>query len=302
MRQMKIFGSIVGGLVLGGAAFALAEPFAAAQSVPGASSSAPTVDPAVEAARIKYVAMEWARGDRRIGFALGEFSIAGLTGSTVEFHAGGVSRRFDDATGVGRVLIEMSVNDEVAGAHDALLHHIAYVQSTKTLPTASSRGIVAGDIGYIGHGGRDGSKIAWLAFTVGNLEFRVQDLNVDAAGAVAVRPVIEQLAAQAAAMPVVPAGVVLPRPSIERFTAEASSVVAGESVLLDIVGHDSDGKPVAVDFIVGGSNQGQGYVEQDEQARWRFNATGAGATQITLEARSRLGTKTTRTIEVTVTR
>ena len=302
MRHMTLVGLLVGGSVFCATTFALPEPSAAAQSAPAVGSSAKEVDPAIELARLRYGAAEWPRGDRRVGFALGEFSIAGLTGGTLEFHAGGVSRRFDDATGVGRVLIELSVSDQVAGAHDALLHHIAYVQSTKTLPTAASRGIAAGDIGYIGHGGRDGSKIAWLAFTVGNLEFRVQDLNVDAAGAVAVRPVVEQLAAQAAAMPVVPAGVVLPRPSIERFAAEASSVVAGESVLIDVVGHDSDGKPAAVDFIVGGTNQGQGYVEQDEQARWRFHATGAGATQITLEARSRLGTKTTRTIEITVTR
>jgi len=279
--------------------FALIAAGLIAGSLPAQDGAAPK-DPLLERTATRYSVAEWPQGARRAGFPLGEVEIAGLTGKAVEFHAGGVSRRFDDAKGVGRVLIELAVGEKVADAHAALLTHIAYVQSTKTLPTAAERSIRAGDVGYIGYGGKDGSKIAWLAFVVGNLEFRVQDLGPDAEGAVDVKPVVEQLSARALALPALAEGVALPRPAIAKFAAEATEVKAGDSLALDLAARDIDGKPAAVDFIVGGSNQGQGYVEQDEQARWRFHATGPGKLSLTLEARSRLGTTSQKTIEVTV--
>lgn len=283
--------------------FALIAAGLVAGSLPaqdGAAPKNPLPNPLLVQSAARYAMAEWPQGARRAGFALGEIEIAGLTGKAVEFHAGGVYRRFDDAKGVGRVLVELSVGEKVADAHALLLNHIAYVQSTKTLPTAAERSIRAGDVGYIGYGGKDGSKIAWLAFVVGNLEFRVKDLDPDAAGAVDVRPVVEQLSARALALPALADGAALPRPAIEKFAATATEVKAGESLVLDLVARDVDGKPAAVDFVVGGSEQGQGYVEQDEQGAWRFHATGPGKLAITVEARSRLGTTSSKTIEVTV--
>ena len=233
--------------------FALIAAGLVAGSLPAQERAEPR-SPLVERTAARYSMAEWPQGARRAGFALGEVEIAGLTGRAVEFHASGVTRRFDDAAGVARVLVELVVGEKVADAHHALLGHIAYVQSTKTLPTAAERSIRAGDLGYIGFGGRDGSKIAWLAFVVGNLEFRVKDLDPDAAGAVDVRPVVEQISARALALPALAEGVALPRPAIARFAAEATEVKAGESLALDLSARDVDGKPAAVDIVVGGSD------------------------------------------------
>lgn len=295
---------VVGALAAAGAA----ANGAAAQATPapangGAKVTAATEsDPAIEAARAKYASAQWSHGARRIGLPLGDLEIAGLRGEEPVFHAGGVSRRYVDATEVPRVLVELEVAEDAAGAHEGLLRHIAYVQSTKTLPTAASRAIAAGDVGFVGYGGRDGSRIAWLAFASGNLSLRVKNLDPDAVGAVDVTPVVIQVAELAAAQPLVAEGAALPRPQIARFAPEATTVVAGESLRLDLLASDVDGRPVAFDFTVGGWQQGQGYVEQDEQGAWRFHATGAGTLALTLEARSRFGTTTRQTLELAVTR
>jgi hypothetical protein len=279
--------------------------FAANQALVAQSTPAPArpgADPLIEATRVKYGFAEWAKGTRRVGLPLAELEIAGLRGRDVIFHAGGVSRRFDDASGIGRVLVELMVADDVAGAHEEVLRQIAFVQSTKTLPSAASRGIAAGDVGWIGYGGRDGSRIAWLAFASGNLALRVKNLDPDAAGSVDVAPIVTQVSEFAARQPALSEGVVLPRPQIARFAPAANQVVAGESLALDLSAKEFDGRPAAVDFIVGGAGQGQGYVEQDDQGTWRFHATGAGALDLTLEARSRFGTLSRQTVRVTITR
>ncbi len=290
--------TVVAGSVAG-IGFAAAEPIAA-QAAPAAVR--PGLDPQVEAARAKYEFAGWAKGARRVGLPLAELELAGLRGRDVVFHAGGVSRRFDDAAGTGRVLVELLVAEDAAGAHEEVLRQIAFVQSTKTLPSAASRGIAAGDVGWIGYGGRDGSKIAWLAFASGNLALRVKSFDPDAAGAVDIAPIVAHVSELAARQPTVADGVALPRPQIARFAPAAESVVAGSPLALDLVAKDLDGRAAAVDFIVGGARQGQGYVEQDEQGTWQFHATGAGALDLTVEARSRFGTFTRQTVRVTVTR
>lgn len=281
---------------------ALAALLGGSLALPLAAQDAPAhPDVTVEAARAKYHPAEWPAGPRVAGFALDDVTLAGLKGEeTLYIGDGVVTRRFVDGDGVARALVEMQVFDRVADSHAALLHQIAYVQSTKTLPTAASRGIAAGDIGWIGYGGRDGSKIAWLAFAVGNLDFRVCCLEPDAKGAVDVKPFVEQIAAAAAAQPALKAGERVPTPAIARFTSATPTVVAGEELLLDVAASDPSGKPARVDFIVGGPGQGQGYVENDDQGRPVFHATGPGRTTLTLRALGRNGTLATKELVVEV--
>lgn len=267
--------------------------------VPGPAAH---VDVTLAAAQAKYDAAHWPQGERRGGLVLADIELPGLTGGEVVFSASGVSRRYADSAATPRVLVELAVSDTIKEAHAELLRHIAYVQSTKTLPTAAARGIRAGDLGYIGYGGKDGSKIAWLAFVVGNLELRVSNLAPDAEGAVDVKPLVELIAARALAQPVLAADVPLPRPTITRFVADERRVAAGSSLLLDVVAVDPTGKPADLDFIVGGSDQGQGYVEQDDQARWRFYATGIGRTTLTVKVLGRNGTTATKELVVEVIR
>lgn len=264
------------------------------QEAPGAG------DPALELAREKYAPQQWPRGERRDGFVLDELSLPGLSGLEVEFRSGDVARAYADPAGVRRLLVEMTVGEGVAEAHAALLSHLAYVQSAKTLATAASRGIRAGDAGYVAYGGRDGSRIAWVAFVVGNLEFRVVNLDPDAPGSPDPAPLVELLAARAAAQPALPAGEPVRKPQVAAFSADRDALRAGESTLLTIAATDPAGAAPRLDFSVGGP--GQGYVELDDQARWRFFATGAGCASVTLRVLGRNGARATKHLALEITR
>lgn len=272
--------------------------FAALPALHGQETSAPK-NPTVEAARTKYAAANWPSGPCRAGFVLEELTLPDLTGQAVEFNETDVGRLYADASGKSRVLVEMQVCDSAAQAHEALLFRIAMVESTKTLPTAAARGIQAGDIGYIGYGGRTGDKIAWLAFAVGNLQFRVVNLAVDAEGSPDVRPLVELLAAKVAALPGLADGAPLPTPAFQKFGADKLAITAGGTIVLDLVATDPTGKSAAFDFVIGGP--GQGFVEPDAQGRPVFHATGAGRTTITARALGRNGTTATKALELTIT-
>jgi hypothetical protein len=174
------------------------------------------------------------------------------------------------------------------------------VQSTTTLSTLASRDIRAGDVGYVAFGGVDGSKLAWIAFVVGNLEFRVVNLDPDAAGAPDLKPLVELLSARASAQPPLKAGELMHRPQVTAFSSDRAVLPAGESALLDLVATDPTGGVASFDFTVGGP--GQGYVEQDEQRRWRFHATGAGKTTLTVRALGRNGTVAVKTLDLEITK
>jgi hypothetical protein len=257
-------------------------------------------DPTLEAARVKYSADQWTRGERRDGFALGDLTLTGLTGGETEFRGDLVVRTFADAAGTPRVLIEMTLGDRIGAAHAALLRHVAYVQSTKTLETLAQRGIRAGDVGYIAYGGQDGSKVAWIAFVVGNLEFRVVNLDADAPGAADLVPLVERISATAMAQPVLGAGEVMHRPTVTSFAADRTTVPPGESVLLDVAASDGNNGAPRLDFAVAPIRQGGGYVEQDDQGRWRFYATAAGRVTISVRVLGKNGTTAEKTLDLTI--
>jgi hypothetical protein len=242
----------------------------------------PNHDPLIEAAAVKYDAAHWPAGARRAGCDLGALTLSGLEGKACERDDLAVTRRFADAQGRDVVLIEMAVADTVDAAHAKLLRHVAFVQSTKTLPTATSRGITAGDVGFIGFGGKEQDRIAWLAFVAGNVEFRLVSLNPAATVQPDLRDAAARLTALVAKSDAVPAGTPLPAPSIERFNADPVGCAPGESVRLDVTVKDPTGAKAALDFDVAGT--AQGYVEDDENGLTRFHATKAGQARVTLFA------------------
>ena len=266
-----------------------------------AQSTSPA-DPSLDLARTKYSPDQWPKGERRDGFVLEDLALPGLSGLEVEFRADDVARTYADANGVKRVLVEMIVRDAVADVHTVLLHHLANVQSANTLATTASRGIQAGDVGYVAYGGKDRSKIAWVAFVVGNLEFRVMNLAPDADGSPDLKPLVEILSARAQAQPALPAGAAVSGPTVAKFSAEQTTFPAGNSVLLDVGVVDPTDRPARFDFVIGGPNQGQGYVENDENGRPRFFATKHGRTTLTLRALGSNGTVTTRSLTLELTR
>jgi hypothetical protein len=242
----------------------------------------PNHDPLIEAAAVKYDAAHWSSGPRRAGCDLGALTLNGLDGRALERDELGATRRFADAQGRDVVLIEMAVADTVDAAHARLLRHIAFVQSNKTLPTATSRGISAGDVGFIGFGDEAKDRIAWLAFAAGNVEFRLVNLNPAAIVQPDLRDAAARLTALVAKSAPVPVGTPLPAPSIERFNADPAGCAPGESVRLDVTVKDPSGAKATLDFEVAGT--AQGYVEDDENGVTRFHATKAGRAVVTLFA------------------
>jgi hypothetical protein len=255
-------------------------------------------DPLLLATAAKYDSAHWPVGARRAGCELGALTLGGLLGKPCERDDLAVTRRFADAQGKDVVLIEMSVADTVGAAHATLLRHIAFVQSTKTLPTAASRGITAGDVGFVGFGGKEQDRIAWLAFAAGNVEFRVVALDPAATTQPDVRDAVARLTALVSKSADVPAGTALPAPTIERLNAEPSACKAGESVRLDVTVKDPSGAKATLDFELSGN--AQGYVEDDDTGVARFHATKEGHAIVTLFALGANGVVAQKRVEVEV--
>jgi len=258
----------------------------------------PNHDPLIEAAAAKYDASHWAAGARKAGCELGALTLGGLNGKPSARDELGVTRRFADAQGKDVVLIEMSVADTVEAAHAKLLHHIAFVQSVKTLPSAGSRGITAGDVGFIGFGGTEQDRIAWLAFVAGNVEFRLVSLNPAATVQPDLRDAAARLTALVGKAPAVPVGTPLPAPAIERFAADPTACNAGANVRLDVTVKEPTGAKATLDYEVAGT--AQGYVEDDDTGVPRFYATKEGHAVVTLFALGVNGVVAQKTVTIEV--
>lgn len=292
MKTTKL--ALVPVLALLAAAFAGANARAQASGTP----IDPNHDPLIEAAAAKYDAAHWPAGPRRAGCDLGSLTLNGLDGKACERDELGVTRRFADAQGRDVVLVEMAVTDTVDAAQQKLLRHIAFVQSTKTLPTAASRDISAGDVGFIGFGGKEQDRIAWLAFVAGNVEFRLVSLNPAATVQPDLRDAAARLTAIVSKSEPVPAGTPLPAPSIDRFSADPAGCAPGGNVRLDVTVKDPSGAKATLDFEVAGT--AQGYVEDDESGVTRFYATKAGRAVVTLFALGKNGVVAQKSVTIEV--
>ena len=189
----------------------------------GGPQSSGGKDAVVEAAAAKYDSAHWPAGERRVGCELGALTLSALTGRPCERTGAAVTRRFADAQNKDVLLVEMVVADTAKAAHAKLLDHIAFVQSVKTLPTAQSRGIPAGDVGFVGFGNVEQDKIAWLAFVAGNVEFRVMSLDPGTPVQPNVRDAVARLNALVQQAATVPAGSPIPAPAIENLAADPTS-------------------------------------------------------------------------------
>jgi hypothetical protein len=280
-------------------ALALALLAAAVWSTDGSAQGIPaSQDPLLISTAAKYDMSHWAAGARRAGCELGALTLGGLIGKPCVRDELGVTRRFADAQGKDVVLIEMSVADTVEAAHAQLLHHIAFVQSTKTLPSAGSRGITAGDVGFVGFGGTEQDRIAWLAFVAGNVEFRLVSLNPAATVQPDLRDAAARLTALVGKAPAVPVGTPLPAPAIERFAADPTSCNAGGNVRLDVTVKEPTGAKATLDYEVAGT--AQGYVEEDDSGAPRFYATKEGHAVVTLFALGVNGVVAQKTVTIEV--
>ncbi len=254
----------------------------------------------VEALGARYGADAWPRGARRIGFELGVLTLPGLEGRACErLGETRVIRLFADEQRVDRVLVEMDVQDTVDAAHAALLQQIARVSSGKTLPTTSSRGWSTGDAGFIGYAGTAQERVAWIAFAIGNVAFRMVCLDPRADPHPDLGFLATKLTQAALATATIADDQPLPRPRFERLALDRERCAIDREIAIDSRVVDPLEKPVRVDFEVGGT--GRGYVETDAQGRRSFHATGAGRVTLTLHALGSNGTVASRSVDLEVT-
>jgi len=257
-------------------------------------------DSILAAAAAKYDFAHWAAGPRRAGCDLSALRLQALTSRPSERAGSGVVRRFADAQDRDVLMVEMLVADTTAGAHARLLQHIALVQSPKTLPSAASRGIVAGDVGFIGYAGREQDRIAWLAFASGNVEFRVRSLDPSTLVQPDVRDAVQRLSALVQEAAIVKDGEPLPAPAFERFAAQKATCRVGESLRLDAAVKDPTGGIATLDWEVAGS--AQGYVEDGDDGAPRFHATKDGRADVTLFALGVNGVTSSKQLSIEVAR
>src|SRR5262245_7648219 len=151
----------------------------AAQSVQSPAAQQPAakaVDPQLAAILRSYDAASWPRGALRPGFELGKLELERLRGGECEFAPPAPwARRFADAAGAPRVLVEAVVADSAPLAHERLAVWLSTRNNPEPAPTAASQGILVGDIGFVGHSAAP--RIAWIVFARGNVAVRVSCLD-----------------------------------------------------------------------------------------------------------------------------
>jgi hypothetical protein len=205
-----------------------------------------------------------------------------LRGGEVEFVPSAlVARTFADAARGDVVRLELHVEATAAAAHAQLLGWLASSSNPEPVPAARSLGIAVGDAAFVGLGGAAGAAPRWLAFVRGNLALRLSCLLPDG-------PAQPDLGALARAVDVaclrskaVADGVEVPRPRIARFAAGRSACLAGEAVPLALELVDPAAGTPTIHWIVGGTDQGQGYVQPAGDGSFTLLSTGRGPLTVT---------------------
>jgi hypothetical protein len=259
-------------------------------------------DQLLDQVRRTYRATEWPRGDRYQGFALGELVLPGLTGRDPEcLPPAPVQRHFADDQGRDRVRIEYYLEDTAPMAHERLLGWLSTRSNQDPAPTAASEGVIVGDVGYAGRSGAGVGRFAWFAFARGNLAFRVLDLTPGTKpptdlGAIAVA--LDAACRKAQPLEAAAAGPTKPR--IQRLQPARNRCLAGDVVPVDLdVVLPAKDKPI-VNWIVGGLDQGQGYMQQDAGGRWHLHTTGKGPLTLTVSVVASTGAIATSTCELAI--
>jgi hypothetical protein len=240
-------------------------------------------DPQVAAAKERYRSALWPKGERRAGLALGALAAPGYVGGNLQLspEAGSVVRRFADPAGQSGWMVEASVRESAAQAHDLLAGQLAFVTSPDLVPTAESSGVAVGEIGYVGFAGTGRTRISWIAFARGNVYVRLNCLDPAGSPHPDMGALAKLVDGAILASPAVAAGASVSRPRIARFSMEKAACVAGEKLPVDLEVSDPAGAP-ALEWVVGGP--GQGYLEKDGSGRFVLHTTGPGRIELTVHA------------------
>lgn len=282
------------------AALALLTPHAALAQKPPATQEPPAAAPApgpIERAAERYGAEAWKAGALRRGIPLGELELPNLVGDALECDGGALTRTFRSVGATSpAVVIRARVLEAPEDAQRVLLGWLGGISARALARPA----VGLGDVGYM-EPSRDAKAQAHrlVYFVRGNVavamwtydprETTGLDLlpfakSIDAAVRATVRAEEQPLER-------------LPRPEVDPLLVPERTVGPTPVPLAPGV-RGPDGLECTLRWRVSGA--GQGYVERDRAGAWAFHPTGPGEVTLTLEATSRLGVCTERSVTLQV--
>lgn len=246
----------------------------------------------------RYAAHDWPESPARQGLTLEKIRFSGFERSALDFTPGlPITLDFADAEGTPRFVVELQVAERTADARKALVAHLTYITSLNDVPTTKSRGIAAGDIGYIGYSFEQ--RISWIAFVRGNIYARISCLDPRANPHPDMVRLAETLDRIIRDEPVQKRGAKSAAPTIDRLQPESATLRAGQKTVLDLAVRCADKRSVAaVEWVVGGP--GQGYVEKDEEGVWHLFTTRAGSIDLSCHVLADNGLTVSESVKVSV--
>ncbi|MBU0756419.1 MAG: hypothetical protein KJ645_14850, partial [Planctomycetes bacterium] len=246
----------------------------------------------------RYAFDTWPESAARQGLTLDKIVFPGFERAAIDFSPDlPITLDFNDAKGVTRFILELRVANDPAAAKEALVRHLTYLTSLREAPSTQDEGIKAGDIGYIGYS--IDARISWIAFVRGNIFARLSCLDPRRDPHPDMRNLAEDLDRLIQAEPIVEGEAKISRPSIEQPRIDDSGLRAGQNRIIDLKINDAkESNPAAVSWIIGGP--GQGYVEKDEQGRWRLYTTRGGSIELSCHVLSAKGFAVSKRISILV--
>lgn len=239
---------------------------------------------------------KWPKGAARDGVPLASLEIAGYQREPIHFIPDTpVFLRYADSR-APRFLIELSVCETTADAHERLITLLAHVSSPNKVPKSIDLGFAVGDIGFVGRAPAD--ALAWIAFVRGNILVRVCNLDPREVPQPPMQRVAERIDRIILAQSIVERGNKISRPAIDLRCTEKSSCTAGESIPLSLQVQSLSNTAAAVNWVLDGP--GQGYVEKDDAGTLRLYSTKAGKIRLVCHVLGEKGTCTKDQINLTI--
>ncbi|MFT4538044.1 MAG: hypothetical protein ACI841_001141 [Planctomycetota bacterium] len=252
----------------------------------------------VRAVEAKYDKPAWQQGVRRTGFPVLSLQLEGwrrgqlMTDGrllSLPFHEGDNTRP--------SFVIETIVNDTIAESQDRLIDWLAGIQSPATMPTTETRGIAAGNTGYVGPAQRGENALSWVAFVRGNVAVRLLAVDPNLSG-LTMGDLSKQIDMRLKAQPALAADVSMPKAQVSSLNASSSEVTAGEAFELTYAIAAPFATDHKLEWIIGGP--GQGYVEVAQSGRRYLYTTAPGSIDLIMQVTAGNGSVTTHSIQLEV--
>ena len=255
-------------------------------------------DPQIARAKQQYDYGSWKQGPRRAGLDWRSVRFDGRVAEAYKLlPSDRLVRSYRSEAGASKVQLEVKVFDKAREAHEDLVESIAFVSSTKSLPTTAAEGFAIGDRGYVGYSGAAPGAISWIAWVDGNVSLRLCCHDPRKPLERPLSAMAEEVSALVRRGPELALEAPARAPRIETLRADRPRCKAGEEIALGVDVVDPLGTPCHQQWQIAGG--ALGYVEQDGDS-WILSTTGPGTLELTLRVVGRYGVVASKTLRLLV--